>query len=55
MTHVISLKLHIEVLPFINMALYLNEVPFIQYLVVENIGDADSGEAELKISADIAC
>lgn len=55
MTHATDLKLHVEMLPFINTALYLNEVPFIQYLVVENIGDADSGEVELRLSADIAC
>jgi len=39
MRHIADLKLHVEILPFVNLSLHLNEVPFMQLSVVENTGD----------------
>lgn len=50
-----DLKLHVEILPFINLSLYLNGIPFIRYLVITNIGETESGEVEITISSDVPC
>lgn len=55
MKHTADLKLHVETLPFINLSLYLNDVSFIQSLVLANTGEADAGAIELRISSHMPC
>src|SRR5690606_12589412 len=47
------LKLHVEILPFLNVALYLNDIPFIRNIVLENTDETDSGTLTIRISCDI--
>ena len=55
MNKTVELNLHIDIIPFINISLYLNNIPFIQSLFLENTGETDSGTIELKVSSDIPC
>lgn len=50
-----TLQLHTQLSPFLNIALYLNDIKPIQTLIIENDSDADSGSIEVKITADPPC
>lgn len=53
MSKSVELKLQLEILPFANISLCINDISFIRLLVVENIGDADSAAVDIQIHSDI--
>lgn len=48
-----KLIIHHQVLPFLNIALYLNNIPIIQSLTIES-EDESNGSIEVRISADLS-
>ena len=50
-----KINLHLDVLPFLNLPLYLNNIPFIRELFIENEGIDELFELELRIKADQPC
>ncbi|MCH7412265.1 DUF3320 domain-containing protein [Belliella sp. R4-6] len=45
--------IHKEVLPFLNISMYLNNKKLIRNLIIENTSDIDSGSIVIRISADL--
>jgi Protein of unknown function (DUF4011)/REase_MTES_1575/AAA domain/Protein of unknown function (DUF3320) len=50
-----TLLLHKQTLPFLNISLYLNDIKPIQSLTIENNSETNSGQLEIKITADLLC
>lgn len=51
----VTLTIHKQTLPFLNISLYLNGLKPIQSLTIENTSDTDSLQLEVKITADLPC
>lgn len=50
-----TLIIHKQTLPFLNIALYLNDIKPIQSLIIENTSDIDSAPLGVKIFSDLDC
>lgn len=50
-----NLTLHKNILPFLNISLYLNNIKLIQSLTIENTSGTDIASVEVKITADLPC
>ena len=50
-----TLKIHKQTLPFLNIALYLNDIKPIQSLTIENTSEIDSAQLEINITTDLPC
>ena len=51
----ISLLLHKQTLPFLNISLYLNDIKPVQALSIENTSESNSAQLVVKITSDIPC
>lgn len=51
----IAINFRVEVLPFLNLPLYLNDIPFIRELTIENEGQEEEFNLELKMYSDQPC
>jgi len=50
-----TLTIHKQTLPFLNIALYLNDIKPVQSLTIENTSETNSAQLEIKIFADLPC
>src|SRR5690606_27983551 len=53
MTHFLQLKK--EIIPVLNIGMYLNGINFIRLLEIENTAETDSGKIKITIGTDIPC
>ncbi|WP_114791846.1 DUF3320 domain-containing protein [Niabella yanshanensis] len=50
-----TIQLHKEIFPFLNISLYLNNIPLIRELTISNKGAGDYFGLELELKSDIPC
>ena len=44
-----------QILPFLNISLYLNDIKPIKSLTIENTSEVDSAQLEVNITSDLPC
>ena len=50
-----TFKIQKQILPFLNISLYLNDIRPVQSLTIENSSDTDSASLEITITSDLPC
>jgi superfamily I DNA and/or RNA helicase len=50
-----TLIINKQILPFLNISLYLNDIKPIKSLTIENTSEVDSAQLEIKITSDLPC
>ena len=50
-----TLIINKQILPFLNISLYLNDIKPITSLTIENTSEVDSAQLEIKITSDLPC